>query len=79
MSTQLASDEKVLWRGEPRNGIRFVWADLFIVPFSLLWTFGVTAGFFGAATNNDAKVEPELFFIFVDRAFHRRCVGESAN
>jgi hypothetical protein len=63
MSTQLASDEKVLWRGEPSKGIRFVWADLFIVPFSLLWTFGIVAGFFGATTNNDAKVEPELFFI----------------
>ena len=33
----LARDEKLLWSGQPRGGIRFRSADIFLVPFSLMW------------------------------------------
>lgn len=33
----LARDEKLLWSGAPRGGIRFRLADTFLIPFSLLW------------------------------------------
>ncbi|MFN3557800.1 MAG: hypothetical protein ACK4UQ_00840 [Brevundimonas sp.] len=41
----LRADEKVLWRGRPQQGIRFVGQDVFMVPLSLLWAGGVVAIF----------------------------------
>jgi hypothetical protein len=34
---ELTSGERLLWTGVPRQGIRFRPADLFMVPFSLMW------------------------------------------
>ena len=33
----LEPDERLIWSGQPRGGIRFELSDLFYVPFSLLW------------------------------------------
>ncbi|MGE5835079.1 MAG: hypothetical protein ACM4AI_11410 [Acidobacteriota bacterium] len=35
--SQLARNEKVLWSGQPRGGIRFRAADTLMIPFSLMW------------------------------------------
>ncbi len=34
---ELASGERVLWSGQPRQGVYFHAADLLLVPFSLVW------------------------------------------
>lgn len=34
---QLGADEHLLWSGQPRMGLRLRPADVFMVPFSLLW------------------------------------------
>lgn len=45
IGSYLRSDEKVLWKGRPQQGIRFVGRDLFLVPFSLIWAGGVLSIF----------------------------------
>ncbi|HEX4574636.1 MAG TPA: PH domain-containing protein [Gemmatimonadales bacterium] len=35
--SQLSSNEKLLWSGQPRGGLRLRPADAFLIPFSLLW------------------------------------------
>jgi hypothetical protein len=35
--SQLARDEKLLWSGQPRGGIRLRAADALLIPFSLMW------------------------------------------
>jgi hypothetical protein len=37
LSTQLTDGEYVLWQGKPPTGILFRNADIFLIPFSLLW------------------------------------------
>ena len=48
---ELEPDERVLWAGQPRQGLRFSWFDLYAVPFGLfffgfavLWTTGAYHG-----------------------------------
>jgi hypothetical protein len=33
----LEPDERLIWSGQPRGGIRFELSDIFVIPFSLLW------------------------------------------
>lgn len=35
---QLSREEKLLWTGRPRGGMRLRAADGFLIPFSLIWT-----------------------------------------
>ena len=35
--SQLASNEKLLWTGQPRRGLRLRATDALAIPFSLLW------------------------------------------
>ena len=37
IKAQLSSDEKVLWAGQPRQGVIVRGADAFMIPFSLMW------------------------------------------
>ena len=37
ISKELSGSERLLWSGKPKNGIMFRGADIFVIPFSLLW------------------------------------------
>jgi len=37
LSRELLSDERLVWSGRPRGGIRLRAADAFLVPFTFLW------------------------------------------
>lgn len=37
VTRELNAGERLLWTGRPRGGIRLQAADLFLIPFSLLW------------------------------------------
>ncbi len=37
LQTELDPNEQLLWTGQPRHDIVFCGADVFVIPFSLLW------------------------------------------
>ena len=37
LRTLLDTNEKLVWSGYPRKGLIFRTADIFLIPFSLLW------------------------------------------
>lgn len=37
IAKELSGSEKILWTGRPKSGILFRGADIFLIPFSLLW------------------------------------------
>jgi hypothetical protein len=37
LSRELAADERLVWCGRPRGGVRLRAADAFLVPFTFLW------------------------------------------
>jgi hypothetical protein len=62
---ELRADERLLWKGAPRSGIRFRSIDIFLIPFSLLWGgfafFAVGAALIGAQKNSPAGWMGVLF------------------
>lgn len=79
---ELNSGERLLWKGRPRGGIRFRSQDLFLIPFSLIWTgfvfFAAFAAFHQPLRNGSAAA-PALIplipfiliglYIFIGRFF----------
>jgi len=52
---RLEPQERVLWWGQPRRGIRFRQIDLFLVPFSLMWGgFAIFWEFLAVSKNGPA-------------------------
>ena len=47
IGSYVRSGEKLLWKGRPQQGLRFVAFDIFLVPFSLLWGGGVATMLLG--------------------------------
>ena len=37
LNQELNSDEKIVWTGSPKQGIKFKYSDIFLIPFSLMW------------------------------------------
>jgi hypothetical protein len=63
--TYLFPDERVLWTGEPRQGIRLSPLDVFAIPFSLFWT-GIVIFMFTATLDTPGfpDVVLVLFLVF---------------
>jgi hypothetical protein len=58
----LLAGERVLWTGQPKQGIAFHRGDAFLVPFSFAWLGFVIYFFFGfaAGVGGDAEIDPFL-------------------
>jgi hypothetical protein len=41
LTPELLDDEKLLWTGRPKKGIVFDFYDIFFIPFSIFWLYGV--------------------------------------
>jgi hypothetical protein len=71
IESELNSGERLLWKGRPRGGIRFRGVDLFLIPFSLIWTgfvfFAAFAAFNQPAERSAAApaLIPLIVFILV--------------
>jgi hypothetical protein len=61
IANELARAEKVLWAGQPRQGVVLRGPDAFLVPFALVWTGGVAA--MGVAMLSAPKVDPMGFVV----------------
>ena len=38
VSHELEPNEELLWSGQPKRGVVFQAADVFLIPFSILWS-----------------------------------------
>src|SRR5688572_214206 len=88
MEIDAASGERITWRGQPAQGIRFTPQDVFAIPLAAVWTLGAIVvlllGMTGAVTDFPSAnfVILPLFLLFglyilvgrflVDRAARRR-------
>jgi hypothetical protein len=60
LQEHLDPNEKLIWAGQPKKGILFRTADIFLIPFSLLWC-GFAIFWFTTALTSGA---PFLFAMF---------------
>lgn len=57
----LHSGERIVWTGRPQQGVRFTGRDVFLVPFSLVWSaFALSA--FGSAFVTHPQSQPPFPF-----------------
>ena len=62
VGSYLRSDEKLLWKGRPQQGLRLYGQDVFMIPFSLIWGGGVLAAFTVGGTAFAAMPFPFVLF-----------------
>ncbi len=60
LQKHLDNNEKLVWTGRPKTGIVFRTADIFLIPFSMLWC-GFAIFWFTTSLTSDA---PFFFVIF---------------
>ena len=88
MTLETSLDERIIWQGQPTQGIRFGAQDIFAVPFAAFWVLMVLAIFLLGATGELREVDSlayiilPIFLLFglhmligrflVDRAARRR-------
>jgi hypothetical protein len=60
LQPELMAGESLLWSGRPRQGIAFYRSDLFLIPFSILWTGFAVFWIYGAT----ASGAPASFWSF---------------
>jgi hypothetical protein len=77
VEVSLGRTEKVLWTGAPSQGLLLRRADLFMVPFSLLWA-GFVVTFFLSTKRAPAGGPPLLFEVFFAAAALYITVGRFA-
>jgi len=63
INDEVSSEEKLLWSGQPRLGLKLNSRDIFIIPFSLLWSIPVFAMFF-SDDFDFLQNAPSLFALF---------------
>src|SRR5262245_54011005 len=64
MRPRLDRGEKLLWTGQPVQGLLLTGMDWYLIPFSLVW-LGITLGVFNASqTRNDAISNP-MAWLFI--------------
>lgn len=73
----LDPDERVLWSGQPLQGWALSKIDIFLIPFSLLWSIGALAGLSAALVDGALTIAPFAllfggiaFYITVGRFMH---------
>ena len=62
-SLKLDQGERILWQGQPAQGLRLQAGDAFAIPFSLLWLGLVLLMLIGIITESLGKVDPMFFIV----------------
>jgi hypothetical protein len=63
IARELRSDERLLWQGRPRGGVRLRAIDLYLIPFSLVWC-GIIFSMAGAMLLG-VKADPASRFLLI--------------
>jgi hypothetical protein len=63
IKSEMEPYERLIWSGQPKQGLRFQMFDIFLIPFSLIWGGGVIASFFAALFGEGAPPFVGLFLI----------------
>lgn len=63
MSLDLGFGERVIWQGQPAQGLRFAPQDMFAVPFAALWLLMVLLMFGLILTGGATDVDPVAYVI----------------
>ena len=63
MAIDIAPGERIIWKGQPVQGIRLAPQDAFAIPFAAFWLLIVLSILFLAITGRATEVDPFLYVI----------------